>query len=129
MSQKAAVTVHRSREEVQRLWQDSEYRPPYIHGADAAVTFKDAPGDRGTEIHVDLERGGAGGKLGDLVRKVSGSEPLAKVKDDLRRFKQQVETGVIPRSDGSPEGELAERKLKQRPAQPLADADREKVGI
>jgi hypothetical protein len=129
MGQKAAVTVHRSREEVQRLWQDSEYRPPYIHGTDAAVTFKDAPGERGTEIHVDLEQGGAGGKLGDLVRKVSGSEPLAKVKDDLRRFKQQAETGVITRSDGSPEGELAERKLKQRPAQPLADADLETVGV
>jgi hypothetical protein len=36
---------------------------------------------------------------------------------------------VIPRSDGSPEGETAERKLKQRPAQPLKDAELEKVGV
>jgi uncharacterized membrane protein len=126
---KAAVTVHRSREEVQRLWQSPEHRPGYIQDSDAAVTFKDAPGDRGTEIHVDLEGTGSGGKLGEVVRNATGSEPLAKVKDDLRRFKQRVETGIIPRSEGSPEGELAERKLKQRPAQPLDDSEMEKVGV
>jgi uncharacterized membrane protein len=59
-----------------------------------------------------------GGRLGEIVAKLSGGEPLAKAKDDLRRFKQRVETGEIPRSDGTPAGELAERKLKQRPAQP-----------
>jgi hypothetical protein len=36
---------------------------------------------------------------------------------------------VIVRSDGSPEGERAERKLKQRPAQPLADAELQKMGV
>jgi uncharacterized membrane protein len=125
---KAAVTVHRSREEIERLWQSPDYRPEYIQDSDATVTFKDAPGDRGTEIHVDLEGSGSGGKVGGVVKKVTGSEPLAKVKDDLRRFKQHVETGIIPRSEGSPEGELAERKLKQRPAQPLDDAELQKVG-
>src|SRR3954452_2447336 len=128
MGPKAAITVHRSREEVQRLWESSEHRPEYIRGTDAPVTFTDAPGDRGTEIHVDLEGGTSGGKLGDVVKKVTGAAPLAKVKDDLRRFKQQVETGEIPRSDGSPEGEAAERKLKQRPAQPLPESELQKVG-
>ena len=120
-SHKAAVTVLRSREEVQRLWQSSDYRPEYIEGADAAVSFVDAPGDRGTEIHVDLEHKAPAGKLGEIVQKLVGTEPLAKVKDDLRRFKAHVETGEIPRSDGTPEGELAKRKLKQRPAQPLEE--------
>jgi hypothetical protein len=60
---------------------------------------------------------------------VTGSEPLAKVKDDLRRFKQQVETGEVARSEGAPEGERAERKLKQRPAQPLEESEREKAGV
>jgi hypothetical protein len=41
--------------------------------------------------------------------------------DALRRFKARVETGEVPRSDAVPEGELAERKLKQRPAQPLEE--------
>ena len=126
---KAAVTVHRSREDVQRMWESSEHRPEYVQGTDAAVTFKDAPGDRGTEIHVDLEGATSGGPLGGVVQKLTGSDALAKVKDDLRRFKQVVETGVIPRSEGSPEGELAERKLKQRPAQPLDESDLEKAGV
>jgi hypothetical protein len=128
-ARKAAITVFRPREEVQRLWQSSEYRPEYIEQADAAVSFRDAPGDRGTEIHVDLEESAPGGKLGEMVQKLTGSEPLAKVKDDLRRFKQHVETGEIARSDGSPEGELAERKLKQRPAQPLDESELEKAGV
>jgi hypothetical protein len=123
------VTVHRPPDELRRLWSSSEYRPEYTDGLDAAVTFTPAPGDRGTEIHVDLEHGTPGGKLGEAIAKLTGKEPLAKVKDDLRRFKQHVETGVIPRSDGYPEGELAERKLKPRPAQPLSDSEREKVSV
>jgi hypothetical protein len=129
MASTAAITVLRPREEVERLWQSSEYRPDYIDGADAAVSFEDAPGDRGTEIHVDLDQSAPGGRLGEMAAKLAGKEPLAKVKDDLRRFKQRVETGVIARSEGTPEGELAERKLKQRPAQPLEDSEAEKAGV
>ncbi len=129
MSVKAAITVNRPREGVERLWQSSEYRPEYIDGAEAAVTFVDAPGDRGTEIHVDLDHSAPAGKLGEAVQKLVGSEPRAKVMDDLRRFKQHVETGVIARSEAAPEGELAERKLKQRPAQPLDDSEVEKAGV
>jgi uncharacterized membrane protein len=128
MSSKAAVTVLGSVEEIQRRWEEG-YRPDYIDSTDAAVSFKPAPGDRGTEIHVDLERSAPGGRLGEMALKLSGREPLAKVKDDLRRFKARVETGVIPRSEGSPGGELAERKLKQRPAQPLKESERERAGV
>ena len=125
----AAITVNRPREEVEQRWREPEYRPSSIDDADAAVRFIDAPGDRGTEIHVDLEGSTPGGKLGEVIQKLVGSEPLAKVKDDLRHFKQRVETGEVPRSDGSPEGERVERKLKQRPAQPLEDSELEKAGV
>jgi uncharacterized membrane protein len=124
----AAITVNRSRDEVERAWRDAEQRPSFIEGADAAVRFTEAPGDRGTEIHVDLERDVPAGRLGEIVAKVSGGDPLAKVKDDLRRFKQRIETGEVTRSDSTPDGELAERKLKQRPAQPLADSELQKAG-
>lgn len=127
-SQQAAITVRRPREEVRRLWETSAYRPEYLGDADAAIAFVDAPGDRGTEIHVDLRSQGPGGPLGAVLAKLGTSGSLAKVKDDLRRFKQHVETGEIPRSDGVPEGERAERKLKQRPAQPLPDGDLQGVG-
>jgi hypothetical protein len=129
MSSKASITVLGSLEEVRRRWQNDQYRPDYIDSADAAVSFSEAPGDRGTEIHVDLEKSAPGGKLGEMLMKLTGKEPLAKVKDDLRRFKAQFETGEIPRSDGTPEGELAERKLKQRPAQPLKEDELQKVGV
>jgi uncharacterized membrane protein len=129
MSSHAAVTVQRSTDEVQRLWHRPDLRPSYIQEADAAVSFREAPGDRGTEIHVDLDGATPGGKLGKAVLELTAREPLAKVKDDLRRFKQIVETGVIARSDGAPEGELAERKLKQRPAQPLEASELHKAGI
>jgi uncharacterized membrane protein len=128
-AQKATITVHRPQEEVQRLWTSSQDSPPYIRGTDASVSFTAAPGDRGTEIHVDLQRGARGGKLGEAVQKLAGTEPLAKVKDDLRRFKQLAETGVISRSEAVPEGESIERKRKQRPAQPLSDSERDKAGV
>jgi uncharacterized membrane protein len=105
MNSRTAITVGRPRDEVQRRWADADHPDD-----SAAVTFKDAPGDRGTEIHVELAAGG-----------LRASRSLAKVKDDLRRFKQLVETGEIPRSDAVPEGELAERKFKSRPAQPLEE--------
>ena len=124
MSQKAAITVQRSREEVERLWSGAAH-PTADEGL---VIFKDAPGDRGTEIHVELEPSGAAAKLPDVVGKIAGAAPRAKAKDELRRFKALVETGEIPRSDGAPEGEKAERKFKQRPAQPLSQDELEKAG-
>ncbi len=128
MSSSASITVLRPREEVERLWRDPRYRPEHTDGADATVRFVKAPGDRGTEIHVELAQRARGGKLGEAVQKLRGSEPLSKAKDDLRRFKQLVETGEIPRSEAVPEGELLERKFKQRPAQPLTQDELQKVG-
>jgi uncharacterized membrane protein len=129
MSSKAAITVLRPREEVERLWREPGYRSEYIDSTEAAVRFLDAPGDRGTEIHVELGKSAPGGKLGAAVQSLMGAAPLAKVKDELRRFKQLVETGVIARSEGVPEGELAERKFKQRPAQPLKQDELQKAGV
>jgi len=128
MGQKAAITVNHPPDEVQRLWLGAQAERPTIEGGDATVTFRDAPGDRGTEIHVELGGGTPGGRVGELVQKVAGATPLAKAKDELRHFKQRAETGEIARSDGTPEGERAERKFKQRPAQPLEDSELQKAG-
>ena len=127
MGSRAAITVDKPRDEVRRLWDSRQYPHEYVDSVDASVSIRDAPGDRGTEIHVELERASQAGKVGELVQKLLGSVPLAKVKDDLRRFKQLAETGEVARSEGSPEGERAERKLKQRPAQPLVESELEQV--
>jgi uncharacterized membrane protein len=116
MHAKAAITVLGSPEDVQRRWSTQE------HLEGTVVTFKTAPGNRGTEIHVEVEETGP-------LAKLLGSDPLPKVKDELRRFKQLIEAGEIARSDATPEGEAWERKLKQRPAQPLSAAELEKVGV
>lgn len=129
MSTKAAITVLRPREEVERLWADPRYRPEYIDDSNVTVHFVDAPGDRGTEIHVEVTKRASGGKVGEAVQKLMGTEPVAKTKDHLRRFKQHVETGVIARSEASPRGELLEQKLKWRPAQPLDHDELQKAGV
>ena len=72
MTRKATITVLGTPAAIEKRWSEGEYRPEYIEGADAAVCFKDAPGDRGTEIHVDLEREAPGGKLGEVVHKLTG---------------------------------------------------------
>jgi hypothetical protein len=128
MTQHAAITLLRPPDEVQRLWQDPGLHPGYLDEIDARVRFEPAPGDRGTEIHVTIDGGTPGGKVGEVVDKVRGAMPRAKAMDELRRFKQRVETGVIVRSDGTPEGERAERKLDQRPAQPLEENELTEVG-
>ena len=90
--------------------------------ASGVVSFSPAPGDRGTEIHVEVEYGTPAGAVGAAVKKVTGDDPHQMVQDDLRRFKQLVETGEIARSDGAPMGHSAEAQPQQRPAQPLEHA-------
>jgi uncharacterized membrane protein len=83
------------------------------------VHFATAPGDRGTEVKVVLHYDVPGGRLGRAVAKLFGEEPVQQVRDDLRRFKQVLETGDIVRSDGLPGGTEAKKQGVQRPAQPL----------
>jgi uncharacterized membrane protein len=87
-----------------------------------SVRFVTAPGDQGTEIHLEIDYTPPGGKLGASVAKLFGEEPKIQVKDDLRRLKQVVETGEVVRSEGTPEGALARRLILQRPAQPVGSA-------
>jgi uncharacterized membrane protein len=83
------------------------------------VEFRPAPGGRGTEIRVRLTYHPPAGKLGAAVAKLFGESPDQQVRDDLRRFKQVVETGEVVRSEGSPEGSRTRRLISQRPAQPV----------
>jgi uncharacterized membrane protein len=89
-----------------------------------SVRFTDAPADRGTELRVDLYYEPVGGKAGSAFAKLFGEEPSLQLRDDLRRFKQVMETGEVVRSDGSLEG-AGEGASKERPAQ----APKTKVGV
>jgi len=66
-----------------------------------SVRFGQAPGNRGTEITVDLRYQPPGGKIGAFFAKLFGEEPSQQVKSDLRRFKQVLELGEVVHSDAS----------------------------
>ena len=83
------------------------------------VHFTEAPGDRGTEVKVVLHYDVPGGRIGRAVTRLVGENPVQQVRDDLRRFKQVIETGDIVRTDGLPGGTDAKKQGAQRPAQPL----------
>lgn len=82
------------------------------------VRFRPAPGDRGTEIRVELVYEVPGGRAGATVARLLGEDPHQQVEDDLRRCKQVLETGEVVRSDGTPEGSFARHHLLQSSAQP-----------
>ncbi len=85
-----------------------------------SVHFTLAPnGD--TEVRVTISYHIPGGVLGKAVATLFGESPEQQVNDDLRRFKQLLETGQVLRSDGSPEGTTALGQMHQRAAQPPAE--------
>ena len=75
------------------------------------VRFNPAPGDRGTEVRVTMEYHPPMGKLGSKVAMLFREEPGQQVQDDLRHFKQVMETGEIVFSD-------ATKRRGMHPAQP-----------
>ncbi|HEX2911291.1 MAG TPA: SRPBCC family protein [Chloroflexia bacterium] len=77
------------------------------------VHFERAPGNRGTFVKVEMQYDPPAGKLGALVAKLFGEEPEQQVQDDLRAFKQMIETGEILYSDSTIHGH-------PHPAQPPA---------
>lgn len=86
-----------------------------------SVEFKAAPGGRGTEVRVTMSYRLPGGALGKAVGTLFGESADQQINDDLRRFKQLLETGQVMRSDGSPEGTAAGRQMHQQSAQPKGD--------
>jgi uncharacterized membrane protein len=63
-----------------------------------SVSFREA--GRGTEVRVHLQYNPPAGRLGAAVAWLFGEEPNAQIREDLRRFKQLMETGEIPTTEG-----------------------------
>jgi len=94
-----AITVKASLETVEAAWMEWCLGRNTL-GPNYAVRFEPAPGARGTEVHV------ASGRSAGTVR------------EELRKFKQRLETGEIPISDGPG---------LSRPAQPRRNDERKKA--
>ncbi|MGZ3236860.1 MAG: SRPBCC family protein [Burkholderiaceae bacterium] len=79
-----------------------------IEGADidnaGIVRFEPAPGKRGTIVRLQIRYNPPGGKAGALVAKLFGEEPAIQVDDDLRCFKQLLETGEVTATEVQPSG-------------------------
>jgi len=79
-----------------------------LPGADVdnagSVTFKPAPTGRGTELRVELSYAPPAGKVGATVAKLLGEEPTKQLDDDLRHFKQLMEAGERPTTEGQSSG-------------------------
>jgi uncharacterized membrane protein len=69
-----------------------------------SVRFEPAPADRGTIVRVSLHYSPLGGALGAGLVKLLGHDPQSRIREDLRRLKQVMETGEIPTTRGQPSG-------------------------
>lgn len=74
-----------------------------VHNA-GSVLFEAAPGDRGTLVRVSFDLAPPGGAAGRLAAKALGPITKQQVHEDLRRFKNLMEAGEIPTTEGQPEG-------------------------
>jgi uncharacterized membrane protein len=59
------------------------------------VRFEPAPGGRGTVVTVEMQYTPPGGALTVVAAKLTGYAPEQQLQEDLRRFKQLMETGLI----------------------------------
>jgi uncharacterized membrane protein len=79
-----------------------------LEGADVENTgqvhFERLPENRGTRVKVTLRYQPPGGKVGAAFAKLFGEAPDQQIAEDMRRFKQLMETGEIPSTEGQPVG-------------------------
>jgi uncharacterized membrane protein len=73
-----------------------------LPGADVpnagSVHFTELPANRGTMVKVEMDVEIPAGKVGLAIAKIFGEDPDREVREDLRKFKQLMETGEITTS-------------------------------
>lgn len=77
-----------------------------MEGADVPnagqLVFRPAPGDRGTELHLDVRFDPPGGAIGTAIGKLFHIAPAEIVRKALYRFRALALTGEIPTTDPQP---------------------------
>jgi uncharacterized membrane protein len=74
-----------------------------------SVRFHPGSKGHGTYLRVTVNYNPPAGMLGKTILQILGSEPKQLIKEDLRRFKQLLETGEIATTIGQPSGRAVER--------------------
>lgn len=95
----AEVTDERENEYI--AWQSL---PGSMIQSEGNVQFSDAPGGRGTVVTVSMRYNPPAGSMGAALAKLFGEEPGQQLNDDLRHFKQMMETGEIASVEGQTSG-------------------------
>jgi uncharacterized membrane protein len=72
-----------------------------------SVRFVPGPEGRGTEVRVVIDYIPPAGRVGNWVATLFGKNPSGEIREDLRRFKQLMETGEVPTTEGQPRGQCA----------------------
>lgn len=75
------------------------------------VRFKDAPGDRGTEVTLRMAYDIPFGIVGEAVAKVTGTAPEAEIAESIRRFKAILECGEVPSVEGQPSNQMRDENV------------------
>jgi uncharacterized membrane protein len=73
-----------------------------------SVRFQAGPDGRGTSLQVTLNYNPPAGKLGVGIAHLFGFDPAQLIKEDLRRFKQMLESGEVATIEGQTSGREAE---------------------
>ncbi|WP_420139890.1 hypothetical protein [Sphingomonas sp.] len=83
-----------------------EIRWSSLDGADVpnagTLTFRPAPGDRGTELHLKIGFDPPGGAVGEAVSKLFHIVPAEIVRKALYKFRALALTGEIPTTEPQP---------------------------
>lgn len=80
-----------------------------------SVRFTPASGGRGTRVHVALSYKPPAGAIGHTIARLFNIVTVQQVQEDLRRFKQLMETGEIPTTEGQPSGRVEQRPTEELP--------------
>jgi uncharacterized membrane protein len=86
----------------ERIAWHSDAGAPLTHAG--VVSFERAPGDRGTIVRLVVHYEPPAGRAGLSVARLFGKMPASEIQQDLRRFKQILETGEIATTRGQPFG-------------------------
>lgn len=80
---------------------------------EGCVIFKDAPGERGTQVTAIISYKPPGGVIGKAVAKLFLREPAIQARHDLKRFKMLMEAGEIATSARRKEDSRAAQQTEQ----------------
>ena len=78
--------------------------PGSVVESSSSLEFREAPGGRGTELVAAMHYNRIGNYIGRGLAEVLGTVPERVLREELRRFKQFVEAGEIPTTEGQTSG-------------------------